>query len=341
MTIDLPRRSIDSESCMLFSALSRFVRIFVTVLLSLFLTVMIWMTVGATPAIRIGHLLAEALNIMFFLMLPSAWLVLLIPTVVLFVLDLTVLRRVSRDRRLSALVLGGLILGSVLGTYQPLIGMMCTCLAVYWLLTGHTAGHPGSTVRSSWHPAWSAKLYLILALSFVALLFVRVGYGLYLATPVEDLGDPRFRVLDERDKTLDLKRALARFPDAQSCLVPGADAAVREDLLRMDWDLIGTDGEAQACIFRLVSAWGGSEDASAWLTAQGFKAPSTWRRGPPDSLVLSSAWSIRENGYRFPVNGFFRQLMTPGAGAHHMGLRLLFSEGDDTLQGVRTSYDYK
>ncbi|MEO1773378.1 MAG: hypothetical protein AAFS07_00355 [Pseudomonadota bacterium] len=326
---------------MLISALRRFGWTFFPAILSLFFTAMVWMIVEASPEMQIGHVFAEILHFMQFGIIFSFGLLVIVLMVILFILDLTVMHLLARNRLLFALVVFGLFLGSVFGTFESLTGWICTFLLVSCLLTGHQAGGPEGVTRGSWRRAWSRKLCPILALSFVALLFVRVGYGLYLATPVEDLGDPRFRVLDERDKTLDLKRALARFPDAQSCLVPGADAAVREDLLRMDWDLIGADGEAQACIFRLVSAWGGSEDASAWLTSQGFKAPSTWRRRPPDSLVLSSAWSIRENGYRFPVNGFCRQLMTPGAGAHHMGLRLLFSEGDDTLQGVRTSYDYK
>lgn len=181
------------------------------------------------------------------------------------------------------------------------------------------AGRPGLSLRrllwlKGWR-RWLVPIALVL-LGWWAVAGVRTGANLVVAmrNPPE-LGSPPYSVPEGRAFTPYTLANLRRFPDAQSCLKDGVDAADPVDLFQLDWDRIERDDEANVCLFRLLAALGSMDKFIAFAKAQGFgvsdrdfnpESPYVERDG---SLRVSAGWSIRANGPRYPTSGLVRYLL--------------------------------
>ena len=71
------------------------------------------------------------------------------------------------------------------------------------------------------------------------------------------------------------RRALVKFPDAQSCLDQNANTSIGVDLTRVDWTLITNQAQAEVCFFRISNALGDPTRTVRWLEILGFSAYET------------------------------------------------------------------
>jgi len=248
-------------------------------------------------------------------------------------------RRAFRGTKLSfkrsiVLVLV-LAVGVLTGYFNFLLGVFFLFLLLYWITTGRVAGRPGWSVSGFLHTKWDEKLYLIaMIVLFAPMVFWLPSAMFYAAMPMKS-GTPTFQVQYEHQMDLDVKRALRRFPDAQACLERGANAANREDLVRMDWDKVLTSGDAKVCSFRLLHGWGGVSEAANWLKAQGFRVGKSFSSDAPfvgsgGTLRVDGSWSIKNNGPRFPTSGTIRRVFN--AVPYGMGVRATYSpDGQELL----------
>lgn len=78
-------------------------------------------------------------------------------------------------------------------------------------------------------------------------------------------------VVDEKHpRWREYRKALQRFPDVQSCLLQEEATKAMPNLLRFDWDHVGTGGGAEVCGFRVFSSLGEVKKIEAWLDFHGF-----------------------------------------------------------------------
>ncbi len=201
-------------------------------------------------------------------------------------------------------------LGSLSGFFVPFAGVIFLFLFVYWLLTGRLAGGRGWSVTRFGTTRWDEKLALVvvgfLLLTNAVPFISQEAMGVFPAKP----GTPPYAVQYDHQMNARLKAALRRFPDPQSCLDDGADANIRADLQRMDWDLIANKQQAEVCIFRLLSGWGDIDDAESWLEAQGFRVHRSghYFEGRDGTVRIDASWPSRTLGPRFPTSGFVKRL---------------------------------
>ena len=171
-------------------------------------------------------------------------------TGVFFWLDRRAFRVGGVDRKVAVVVVSLCVAGTLAGYVSALLGAIFLFLLFYWLLTGRVAGRPGWSLRHFQSTRWDEKVYAVVMAVFCGAVFFEVAaYALAKVVPAGP-GTPAFRVEHPHHMNAGVERALARFPDAQSCLERGADASRRADLMRMDWDRIETDGDATVCAFR-------------------------------------------------------------------------------------------
>lgn len=154
------------------------------------------------------------------------------------------------------------------------------------------------------------------------------------------LGTPEFKVRHDNDLTPDVKRALLRFPDSQSCLQANADAEKQDDLSLMNWNKIVNDGDATVCAFRLLHDWGDVSKATTWLQAQGLSVGPTYSSAQPyigadGTQRVTGTWSIKHDGPRFPASGKIRRIFS--ATGYGMGVNATYSPDGQSLLFVRFS----
>ena len=292
---------------------SRFFRILFSVAVSIPPALVIAALLATEGEAHYTYRAAMPLFIMFFLS-PVFALFTGIVTVLLYWIDCAALRRGVLTPWQSVLLVLGLAAGALASFFNLLLGAFFLLLLFYWILTGRVAGRPGWSIRYFRQSRWDEKIYLVvmavLVLKIVANGASWMGHAVLPARP----GTPAFSVRYDHEMNTGVKRAMRRFPDAQSCLKPGAEASKRQDLVKMDWDLISTSGEAKVCMFRLLHGWGGVEQAADWLQAQGFRVGKTFSSQAPyvsrDGLLrVDGGWSIKQNGPRFPTTGYVRRIL--------------------------------
>ncbi|MEP3637208.1 MAG: hypothetical protein ABJN14_08120 [Paracoccaceae bacterium] len=248
-------------------------------------------------------------------------------------------RRAHRGTRLSnrqsIVLILVLAMGSLTGYFNLLLGAFFLFLLFYWFMTGRVAGRPGWSVRNFMRTKWDEKLYLISATVFFVQILIELPLTLLTPVPPMNPGTPPFQVRNERQIDSSVKRALHRFPDAQACLEHGANAARREDLVRMDWKKISTKSDAKVCSFRLLHEWGAVTEAASWLEAQGFRVGERFSSispyiGRDGTLRVDGSWSVRKNGPRFPTTGMIKRVFN--AVPYGMGVRATYSpDGQELL----------
>lgn len=340
--------------------LSRYLRILLSVAVSAYAAqvLLLLMDAAVTP-IATEHYLRRLAGPIFFMafILPITLAFLLVASLILHIADGWARRRPMPTGRqstavfavlaagaLSFMVVGHLVgfatirLGTRLGAFLLLF------LAIYWLMTGRLMGRPGWSISRLSSAGWGEWIYLATAI-FVLVQFASIiipaarlhAGGATTAQP----GTPPFRVRHERDMTRDVMAALHKFPDPQSCLEPGADARRREDLVRMNWDRIVSDGDARVCTFRLLHEWGSVAEAADWLREQGFAVGKNFSSERPHverdgALRVTGAWFVNRNGPRFPTKGFARRIL--GAIPYSMSVDATYSPDGKTLRFVSIGY---
>ncbi|MES0863200.1 hypothetical protein ABLN87_12665 [Ruegeria sp. SCPT10] len=178
------------------------------------------------------------------------------------------------------------------------------------------------------------KTFALLILGLLLYFLKSLATALYFSAVPLNTGQPEFQLQFSHRMNISVVRASYRFPDTQSCLESGADAGIREDLLRMDWDEISTTGDAKVCMFRLLHEWGGVAEAASWLEAQGFRVGENFNSEKPyenrdGTLRVDGGWSIKRNGPRFPTSGIVTRILK--AVPYGMGVRATFSEDGEEL----------
>lgn len=292
---------------------SRFLRVLFSVIFCLFaslvISALLWIPVDE------GHYTHRAAIPFFMFMLFESFFAgfVIALSSLLFWFDRRALHGKQLSAKQSSLLLSVVVLGVLSGYYHFLFGAAFLFILLYWAMTGRVAGRQGWSASGFLSTKWDEKLYLIaMVILFAPMVLWLPSNMLYSVLPVK-LGTPDFRVRYEHQMNFDVKRALHRFPDAQSCLERGAKAANRKDLVRMDWDKISTNGDAKVCAFRLLHEWGGVAEAAAWLETQGFRVGEVNNSDAPfvdsgGTLRVDGAWSIRKNGPRFPASGVIRRI---------------------------------
>lgn len=340
--------------------LSRYLRILLSVVVSAYAAqvFLFLMDAAVTPSAAEHYLrrLAAPIFVMAFIW-PVALAFLLVASLVLHIADGRARRRPMPTGRQSAAVFAVLAAGAsvfliVSHSVGPAIvqlgirlgAFLLLFLAIYWLMTGRLMGRPGWSLSRFSGAGWGEWAYLATAI-FVLVQLVSIvvpvasfhAGGGVSAEP----GTPPFRVRHEREMTRDVMAALHKFPDPQSCLEPGADARLREDIVRMDWDRIVSDGDARVCIFRLLHEWGGVAEAADWLREQGFAVGANFSSDRPHverdgSLRVTGAWFVNRNGPRFPTTGFARRILA--AIPYSMSVDATYSPDGKTLRFVSIAY---
>lgn len=292
---------------------SRFIRVLFSVMVclvaALIISAFLW------PYVE-GHYTHRAAAPLFILLFLSPFFAgfIIIVTIIFYWLDRRAFRGSGGSPKRSIFLLLLFSAGALTGFVHALIGAFFIFLLLYWFMTGRVAGRPGWSIRYFWSTKWDEKIYLIAMIAlFSPTIYVKASEIFYSALPVQP-GTPAFQVQYERQMNSDLARGLRKFPDVQSCLERGANATRHDDLVRMDWDKIATNGDAKICMFRLLHEWGGVTEAASWLEAQGFrvgesfssKAPYVGRDG---TLRVDGGWSIKTFGPRFPTSGVIRRIL--------------------------------
>lgn len=151
------------------------------------------------------------------------------------------------------------------------------------------------------------------------------------------LGTPEYNYRFELLMTPEMKLALLKFSDPQSCV---SDAALVEPsvIVKIDWDKIETTNEASICIFRLLSVYGNLSMSDEWFNSHGFrvaensfsaKTPHIERDG---SLRVTGYWSVKNDGPLFPTSGFFRRVFA--SIPYAMSVSATWTEDGETLKWI-------
>ncbi|MES0823861.1 hypothetical protein [Ruegeria sp. SCP11] len=74
------------------------------------------------------------------------------------------------------------------------------------------------------------------------------------------------------------RRVLRRYPDVVSCLVESEREKKEPNLLKLDWDRIGTGSGAEVCVFRVASSLGSADRTLTWLQYHKFRFSGLNRR---------------------------------------------------------------
>lgn len=317
-------------------AVLRFVRILVSVTVSVIAATMISSALWSGGDGHITYRIAAPL-LLLMVVLPLTLIFIGILTAVLFFIDCVLKRVRNHDvaslRWISTIwVLGALTLTS-LGTLVPLVGTAGIFLGLYWIMAGRLMGANDWSVRCfPIRRQVSQLVLLVLLLVAGTMAFDRLSTVYWGLLPVAP-GTPQVTVQFDREMTWEMKRALRRFPNPQSCLKPGADASLHNDLLKMDWDQIRTKPEAQVCAFRLLASLGNATEAEKWVGAQGFRNFFTRPETGSGNLMVQGTWSIHQNGPLFPSKGLLGRLNA--AMPHTMSFSARFSPDGGTLLSVR------
>ena len=215
------------------------------------------------------------------------------------------------------------------------------CGLLYWFFVGKYSGKWKNNLNvSTAKPSRSVGRYiaygLLLFIGYISLGYVWYGYKmLEVIIRAPDRGTPPFISYDEgfrkaynadhnkkfgnSARPVDIpelgifhKVALRDFPNASSCMEGAEFASQKYNLIKLGWDKINNESEAEICTFRLLSALGDIKNASPWLESQGFKSTSNFNSKNPyktnyGTLSVHGNYSIRTNGPKFPTSGFIRR----------------------------------
>lgn len=321
--------------------ISRYLRIAFSLLVSLCLAMILanlfWGDAQVHYTHRAGMVLFPIFLLFFYLVgfvLAISWL--------FFWRDLFARQRQKHHPRRTLFGLMVLCVGVGAGSYDSKIGFLAMACLIYWMMTGRISGQPGWSLGNMRQTPWHENLYLAVMVTLV----VYAGVAILSRPPdpgaAVPTGTPAFQLEHAHHETPELRRALVRFPDAQSCLQHGADATRRDDLRLMDWGQIETTGEAQVCISRLLHGWGGVSDATEWFSAQGLRSSSSGfnSKQPYEqrdgTLRVTAGWSIKTNGPLFPTTGIIQRILhaTPYA----MNVDATFSANGIELLFLQVSY---
>lgn len=323
-----------------YSPIWRGLRIVFAVTVAVFAAAMLgslfWSGADGHPAYRAG-------SVLFVLFFVGAVLVPITVFSAVFI-GLDALARTNPGLRRLGHPLVGLALaaGIALGHVQGLIGTLFVFLFFYWVLAGRVIGRAGYSFRAPWRGGVMELGYIAFALWLLVPWGVSLGSLALASVRPVDPGAPAYAVQYEHQQNVFLRRALIRFPDAQSCLLAGADATVRGDLIEMDWDSIRSAADAEVCIFRLLHGWGAVSEAQSWLEAQGLSvSPGLFSSARPYQssqglLRVDGGWSIRENGPLFPTRGPIRRAFA--ASAYGMNVVTTFSADGAVLLYVQVDF---
>ncbi|MEM8795897.1 MAG: hypothetical protein AAGE61_10055 [Pseudomonadota bacterium] len=294
---------------------SRFFRIafsvIVSMLVALMLSSFVWSDIEGHFTHRAGGGLFIAL---FFFPFFAGFTIAM--TLVFYWIDSYLHERGPIGTKASILITILLVLLLGVGFINRLYGALALFFLIYWCLTGRVAGRPGWSLKDFKTTAWDEKVYLIV-MTVPAYFAVQFAIGVLMhivPAPLHLPGKPAFQVEHEHFLTTDIKWALIRFPDPQSCLEWGADAKKREDLKRMDWDRIDRTSAATVCTFRLLHKWGGIAEAANWFEAQGLNvSQGGWSSKKPHvnrdgTLEVHAGWHVKTKGPRFPTSGFMARI---------------------------------
>ena len=220
---------------------------------------------------------------------------------------------------------------------------------IYWFLAGRTAG--------DWIHAWRTPeigpgrsivtyaSYAVLAyLAYQLAGYIHYGGKLLWVSFVSEpgLGSPPFQVMQRRGLTGTYKVALMDFPDPRSCLGNAMENLSPEHLIKMDWDRIDNEAEAEVCMFRLLGSYEDMSFATDWFEAQGFQVPNGFSSARPyverdGTLRVSGSYSIRQNGPKFPTRGFVRRLFR--SIPYSMIANATWASDGKQLLGVRITFN--
>lgn len=306
--------------------LFRLLRILLSVVVSAIFAVCLTSFLFGDPALHGTHRAAAPLFVMMFILPVYA----AVAAVCFFLFDLWAARaKPSVWLKLAAPLVWAAVGFVVLAAVMPITELssdMAKALVLihlifpmtYWLLTGRRAGLPGWSARNPLRSDRGEIAYLLVMLAIFGPMVLRTFRMLVFALWPAGPGEPPYQPQSAREMTMQTRAALTRFPDVQSCLVRDAKAANRDDLLRMDWDRIDNGREAEVCMFRLLSAWGGADEAGTWFEAQGLRAsdvrPLSAYYGKSteqadENLRVDAGWSIKDNGPLFPTSGLVRRVL--------------------------------
>ncbi len=312
--------------------------LFVTILLGVALA---WPVDGSHYTYRIGARL-----FIFTLLSPVIAAALALVSFILFFTDRRPLHESGFAPAWSFLLILSLLVGSVLEFHNLLIGVFFFLLIVSWVIVVWrnkrlSFNTDWFSLGKFWQSKWYQKLYLVFAVYVLGQATISFISNMYYTNVAMWPGQPEYRVQSEHHLRTSVTRATRNFPDAQSCLQTGADAARRQDLLRMDWDKVETTSDAEVCIFRLLHGWGGVSEAAAWLKAQDFTVNDRFSSGNfyenrDGTLRVDGGWSIKKHGLRFPTSGFITRIL--GATPYGMGVRATFSQDGNELLFVNIDY---
>ncbi len=97
--------------------------------------------------------------------------------------------------------------------------------------------------------------------------------------------------------------ALWQYPNVKSCLEKSEREKKEPNLLKLDWDRVGTGSGAEVCVFRLASSLGSADRTLTWLQYQKFRFRGLNRRGSQNFqprfdtepiYQVTARWSIEQ-----------------------------------------------
>ncbi len=323
----------------------RFFRVLATTVFCVVLFLVAAITIDKLD--EFGSLL-KVLGGVFFLMmflLPYSFAAIAILTVSLFVLDRLGVRR-GWPYVLLWTIAGGILTQISKFTLPIALPVAALTGAIYWALTGRVAGKPGYSLKNLKTQPFIVRLAAGAAAAYIAFIvlgWVVMGGKMLGVTVVEPpLGEPPFNTQFERQMTARMKIAMMDFPDPQSCVDREAGKVTPGKLVPLDWDQMGSQAEANVCIFRLLATHGNISMADDWFEGQGFgtsrdgsnaKHPYVERDG---SLRMTGNWSIREKGLRYKPRNFFIRAFA--SIAYGMSINATWSSDGQTLLWVNLSF---
>lgn len=228
--------------------------------------------------------------------------------------------------------------------------------AYYWYLSvrilsdvGERSGFPGDSQLSKRKMFCALATLLLVGVAFSdrAIYRTRLVWTNLVSAPGS--GTPPFRARRARDFTVAHRLAVARFPDAESCLTRSPDSLSAEYLDRIgfsylewiDWTEIDRDAEAEVCIFRLLASYPDISYATGWLQAQGLAVGQGFSSANPyverdGALRVTGTWSIRRHGPKFPTHGMISRAL--GSIPYGMSANATWSSDGKQLLGVKIGY---
>lgn len=323
----------------------RFIRVLAT---TIFCVVLFMAMTSVINNIELLNNLMRTLGIVFFLimlLIPYSLAAIAVLAASLFILDRIGARRVWPYVLLWT-VAGGIFTLKFKITLPIALPIAVLTGAIYWALTGRVAGKPGFALKDIKTRPFIVRLAAGAAAAYIIVVvagWVAMGGKMLGVTVVEPpLGEPAFNTEFERDMTARMKIAMMDFPDPQSCVDQDAGNVTPGKLVALDWDKIGSQAEANVCIFRLLATYGDVSMSGEWFEGQGFrtstggfsaKRPNVNRDG---TLRVHAGWSIREKGLRYKPRNFFIRAFASMANA--MSIYTAWSSDGKTLLWVNLSF---